>query len=128
MDSGVSDQERELELALSSIITRESHVIAPWTGDFHPDHEACGRAAATVARKAGARLSWYFFWTWHRGTFSLLQDLPLKSFTFEDPLREQKWGALLCHKSQLEHPSGEPILPEHLLAPARRNFEVFADA
>jgi hypothetical protein len=32
------------------------------------------------------------------------------------------------HRSQLERPSGEPILPHRLLAPARWPFEVFLSA
>jgi LmbE family N-acetylglucosaminyl deacetylase len=127
-DSGVSDREEELTEALSGCVNDATHVIAPWNGDFHPDHEACGRAAATAANKTGARLSWYFFWTWHRGTPALLDKLPLKRFVFSDGLRERKWTALQSHRSQLEHISGEPILPERLLRPAKRNFEVFAEA
>jgi LmbE family N-acetylglucosaminyl deacetylase len=40
-DSGVSDREEELTEALSGCINDAIHVIAPWNGDFHPDHEAC---------------------------------------------------------------------------------------
>ncbi len=127
-DSGVSRQEHQVSAALLKVVTPKTHIVAPWIGDFHPDHEACGRAAAAVARQTGARLSWYFFWTWHRGSPDLIRYLPLKAFPLSDDLRERKWNALLHHKSQLHHPSGEPILPENLLFPAQRNFEVFADA
>ena len=40
-------------------------VIAPWTGDGHPDHERLGEAAATAARGVGARLWFYPIWLWH---------------------------------------------------------------
>lgn len=127
-DRAVAEREDDLADALSKFITADTHVIAPWTGDFHPDHEACGRAAAQVAKSAGARLSWYFFWTWHRGDPAVLDGLQLARLHLSDGQRKQKWDALQEHASQLSHPSGKPILPQYLLAPAQRNFEVFADA
>ena len=39
-----------------------------------------------------------------------------------------KQEALRCHQSQLQHPGGSPILPDYLLGPARRSFEVFLPA
>jgi LmbE family N-acetylglucosaminyl deacetylase len=127
-DSGLSQHERALEDALTELATPDHHIIAPWTGDFHPDHEICGRIAEKVARKCKARLSWYFFWTWHRGTPRTIAGLDLRIFSFADDLLDQKLSALRCHRSQLAHPLGEPILPERLLAPAQRSFEVFAAA
>ncbi len=125
-DSGVAPQRERLVELLASYISSDYHVLAPWTGDFHPDHEACGWAAEEATKQIGARLSWYFFWTWHRGTPSLLEGMRLANFPLNERLREIKWNALAQHRSQLEHPSGQPILPDNLLAPARRKFEVFA--
>lgn len=127
-DSGLAEHEQALEDALTQLVTAEHHIVAPWIGDFHPDHEICGRVAQRVARECGARLSWYFFWTWHRGTPATIEDLHLSTFPFGEDVLEQKLAALHCHRSQLEYPLGEPILPERLLAPARRKFEVFAEA
>jgi LmbE family N-acetylglucosaminyl deacetylase len=127
-DSAVSTTEDRLTELLSPFISEHAHVLAPWEGDFHPDHEACGRAAAALARSVGARLTWYFFWTWHRGTPATMQALHLSAFPLTAELQEIKSRALLCHASQLNHVSGEPILPDYLLAPARRDFEVFAEA
>ena len=126
-DSALAAEEGRLVELLTPLVAKGTHVLAPWVGDFHPDHEVCARAAAAAAQQAGARLSWYFFWTWHRGTPATIESLTLYSFPLNDALQKTKLDALLCHSSQLEHPSGEPILPESLLAPARRNFEVFAE-
>jgi LmbE family N-acetylglucosaminyl deacetylase len=124
-DSGLASEESTLVERLLSLVSKETHILAPWTGDFHPDHEACGRAAETVARRTGAALTFYFFWAWHRGTPSLLQNLPLRSVALGSDHLHAKLTALSRHRSQLEHPSGEPILPDNLLWPALRSSEVF---
>jgi LmbE family N-acetylglucosaminyl deacetylase len=125
-DSGLRSRQAGLAEWLTPLISRETNVIAPWRGDFHPDHEACGRAAASVAEQVGASLSFYFFWTWHRGTPELLEGLALRSFALENDLLEAKLSALDCHRSQLVREGGSPILPEAFLAPARRPFEILA--
>jgi LmbE family N-acetylglucosaminyl deacetylase len=124
-DSGVSDQINQLVAALLPLVRPDSHVVAPWRGDFHPDHEACGRAAEEVCRKQGLRLTSYFFWTWHRAEPRLLNSLPLLRFPLSPDLLLAKERALSCHQSQLFRDDNNPILPERLLAPAKRPFETF---
>ena len=119
-DSAVSLVER-----LMPLVSSDTHVVAPWPGDFHPDHEACGRAATEVASRAGACLIFYFFWTWHRGTTQLIGDLSLRSLPLDFQALRAKTEALLHHRSQLVRDSGDPILPDLLLGPARRPNEVF---
>jgi LmbE family N-acetylglucosaminyl deacetylase len=126
-DSAVCSQANELEGRLSALVSENTHVIAPWRGDFHPDHQACGRAAEQVTRDKGATLTSYFFWTWHFGEVDLLKDLNLRAFSLRDQWLVAKGEALQQHRSQLVRSEGQPpILPELLLAPARRRFEVFA--
>jgi LmbE family N-acetylglucosaminyl deacetylase len=124
-DSAVSSEESTLAERLVPLVSKETQIFAPWIGDFHPDHEACGRVALTVAQRAGVSLTFYFFWTWHRGTPQLLQGLPLRSLSLSADHRHSKLRALSQYRSQLEHPSGEPILPDDLLWPARRSVEIF---
>jgi LmbE family N-acetylglucosaminyl deacetylase len=125
-DSSVKPHLAELIERLLPLVSENTHLLAPWRGDFHPDHEACGSAAEEVADRTGARLTSYFFWAWHLGNASLLGGLPLRSFPLSADIMAAKTEALSCHRSQLSHSSGEPILPEHLLGPARRSFEVFS--
>ena len=127
-DSDVMTHVRELTQRLCSLSSQETHLVAPWRGDFHPDHEACGIAAEQAARMTGATLTSYFFWTWHRGTPELLRGLPLRSFSLSPAARLAKAEALQCHRSQLIRKGGDPILPHSLLAPAERGFEVFLPA
>ena len=127
-DSGLSRHEEALYEALLASVPAGAHLIAPWEGDFHPDHEVCGRAAMRLAKTKGLPLTSYFFWTWHRGTPDLLASLPLVRLPLTAALQAAKREALLCHISQLEHPDGEPILPAYLLEPAWRATEVFLPA
>ena len=124
-DSGVSAEEELLVEQLLPFVSQGTHVLAPWTGDFHPDHEACGRAALEVSRRSGAALTFYFFWTWHRGRPNLLNGLPLRSVALSAEDQLAKAEALCQYRSQLEHASGQPILPKELLWPARQYREVF---
>lgn len=116
------------DLSNGSDVSKAAHLIAPWHGDFHPDHEVCGRAAQEVARLTGATLTSYFFWTWHRGTLDTFRTLDRKQlciFPLSEQALQAKLAALHCHRSQLNHSSGEPILRERLLEPAYRPFEIF---
>jgi LmbE family N-acetylglucosaminyl deacetylase len=124
-DSAVSSNEEELIERLFPLVSSETHIVAPWPRDFHPDHEACGRAAIEVARRVGACPTFYFFWTWHRGTTQLIKDLSLRSLPLDVQATRAKTEALLHHRSQLVRGSGDAILPELLLPPARRPYEVF---
>lgn len=125
VDSGVTASEAELVRGLEPLVTAGMHIIAPWSGDPHPDHEACGRAAETLANLVGVPLTSYFFWTWHRYKPTSLDGLEVVSFQLSADERQAKADALACHTSQLQHVSGHPILPDELLWPARLPFEVF---
>lgn len=127
-DGGVASQEQELVERLSSIVSANTHLLAPWRGDFHPDHEACGRAAEVVACSTGATLTRYLFWTWHYGTVASVNGLSLRRFPLTNELLLRKIEAIRCYRSQLEREDGKPILPELLLAPAKRAFEAFVIA
>ncbi len=127
-DREVSACENELVDLLLPLAEQECHIVAPWTGDFHPDHEACGRAAQKLARRINASLSFYFFWTWHRGRTEILKPLSLGTLPLDTSLVNLKAEALRHHRSQLVHPSDEPILPEYLLGPTLWPFEVFVTA
>src|SRR4051812_11180384 len=125
-DGNVTSFEGQLEEQLAPLISREMLVVTTWKGDHHPDHQACGRVAERLAKAVGAPLCSYFFWTWHYGSAHDIQALPARRFMLHDELRRAKAEALQCHRSQLEHEGGEPVLAEILLKPARRPFETFA--
>ncbi|MGF7183639.1 PIG-L deacetylase family protein [Tunturiibacter psychrotolerans] len=124
-DSGLAKWEGSLERSLSEHVSPGMHLVAPWPRDFHPDHEACGRAAARVAKNHGLKLAFYLFWTWHRGVPHMLEGLPLVSLQLTQEERRLKLFALEAHVSQFEHAGGAPILSPELLRPAEREFEVY---
>ncbi|WP_158788283.1 PIG-L deacetylase family protein [Granulicella sp. L46] len=125
-DSDVAAHEEELVARLGTLIRAETQVFAPWAGDFHPDHEACARAAVLVSRAVGATLISYFFWTWHRGTVATVDGLDLCRFPLSEETLRAKGEALAYHASQLRHEPEPEILPENLLWPARMSYELFA--
>jgi LmbE family N-acetylglucosaminyl deacetylase len=127
-DREVADYEDNLFRRLLQLVKRDHHVVTPWIGDYHPDHEACGRVARRVARETGAHISYYFFWTWHRGTPEDLRGFNLRGLRLDDEMLRAKCEALQCHRSQLTHVSGEPILPANLLGSMNWPFEVFLPA
>ena len=124
-DSAVADSESALSDRIAEFITSDTLLVAPWSNDPHPDHEACGRAAATAASRTGATLISYFFWTWHRFRPECLRGLPLRRLMLSPDASFRRARALYCHHSQLHRDEGTPILPEIFLAPALRPFETF---
>ncbi len=124
-DSGLGRVEQQVREKLLSMIDGSTHVVAPWVHDFHPDHEVCGRAAQEAAKQTGASISFYLFWTFHQGSPSLLKDVELLNMPLTELQQVLKSEAIRCHRSQLIHSSGEPILPENLLWPAHLPFEAY---
>ena len=51
-DGGLGRLEDELTERIADQVGPDDVVLAPWSGDGHPDHEACGRAAGAVAADA----------------------------------------------------------------------------
>lgn len=124
-DSAVADSEDTLTDRIAAYLDSHTLLVAPWARDPHPDHEACGRAAAAAANRTGATLISYLFWTWHHFRPERLTGLPLRRLPLSADARTRRARALACHRSQLHRDGGPPILEEILLAPARRPFETF---
>ncbi len=124
-DGNVAAHEADLVRELVRLVDGDSLIAAPWVFDSHPDHEACGRAAALAAEIAGCSLLSYFFWTWHRFRPHALEELKPRRFDLDANLQNAKAQALAQYRSQLQRKEGDPILPASLLAPARRSFETF---
>jgi LmbE family N-acetylglucosaminyl deacetylase len=53
-DGHVAQCQAALEARLTPLVAGMSWVLAPWPDDGHPDHEACGRAAAAVVARGAA--------------------------------------------------------------------------
>lgn len=124
-DSSVTLAEEELEHLLLPLIHKKDHILSPWLGDYHSDHEAVGRVALKIAQQKKAQLSFYFFWTWHYSSVKDLEKFALQTYLLSDESFYLKQNALSCYASQYAEESGRAILPPHLLIPAQRPFEVY---
>lgn len=104
-------------------------LLGPWAGDGHPDHEAVGRACATVAERDGARLLGYPVWAWHWASpgdprvpwgRTLRVDLPPR-------VRATKADAVARFVTQTQPlgpgPADAPVLPPHVTERFARPYE-----
>lgn len=128
-DGGVADHHETLVARVVEIVGdgRDTLLVATWRHDGHPDHEAVGRAAATVAARTGARLLEHPVWAWHWGTPG---DLPADRvrLPLDRTARAAKAAAVAAHRSQVaplsDAPGDEVLLGEDLLAHVARDGEV----
>ncbi len=121
-DGGVAGHEDELvDLLVTEIGDgRGTLLVAPWREDGHPDHDAVGRAAVTVAARTGSRLREFPVWSWHwRST----DDLPWEHaarLDLDPDERAAKARAVAAHASQVAplspDPADAPVLPADILA------------
>lgn len=128
-DGGVSGQAGVLQSLLEQLLRADDVVFTTWRGDGHPDHEACGHAAAMAARLRGATVVELPVWAWHwaepgdkRVPWHRARRLALDAETLQ-----RKREAIACYSTQL-HPdpsTGQPaILPPHVLARLTHPYEV----
>ena len=111
--------------ALTALVDAATTVVAPWRGDGHPDHDACGEVAHRVAAAAGARLLSYPIWLWQWAPATALDGLPVRRLDLGDEVHRSKGEALAAFRSQLE--GDDPILTADVLARAAWPWEVFVD-
>lgn len=118
-----------LEQALQQLLRPGDVLLTTWRDDGHPDHEACGTAAARAAPRCGARLVEAPVWMWHwaepddaRVPWPRLRALPLAP-----PVRRRKQQALAAHGSQLAPrvDGRAPVLGRQATSRMRRSAEHF---
>lgn len=125
-DGGLAGREDELVERLREVVRPGDVVLAPWSGDGHPDHEACGRAAARVA----VSVLEYPVWAWHwaRPDDPRVPWTRARRVCLDAEVRDRKAAAMGCFVSQVA-PIGPaeadgPVLPDRVLAHFRRDHEV----
>ncbi|WP_432560904.1 SAM-dependent methyltransferase [Kineococcus sp. SYSU DK003] len=130
-DGGVAGDVAALEARIRRLTGPGTLLVAPWTGDGHPDHEVAGTVAAQVAAQSGARCLLYPIWLWHwshpgdervpwqRGTHLVLDEAAVRG----------KREAMAQHVSQTgplsPHPGDEVLLGAAVLAHFEREVEFF---
>ncbi|NYE59979.1 LmbE family N-acetylglucosaminyl deacetylase [Duganella sp. 1224] len=129
-DGQVSTHLDQLHTLLLQLLRPDDTVFVTWRQDGHPDHEACGLAAALAARTCRARLVEMPVWSWHwaapgdpRLPWQRACRLPLD----DDTLR-RKQQAVQCFQTQLhdDPTTGHTaILPPHVLARLLHPYEIY---
>jgi LmbE family N-acetylglucosaminyl deacetylase len=123
-DGRLSRCEAQIADRLAALAGPDTLLLAPAEYDGHADHDAVGRAAATVARQTGAHLLHYPVWLWH---WAIPDDLPwVRLRTLAPSLNAQhtKTAALAQHRSQLTADAdGSPIVGTSVQARALRTLE-----
>jgi LmbE family N-acetylglucosaminyl deacetylase len=129
-DGGLADRVDELAAALSTHAAAADVIVTPWRADGHPDHEAC--AAAVTRVLAPHSVHWQYpiwFWHWGRPSRTTAARAGLRRFPLTERQRAAKAAALDCHRSQhaplSAAPGDEAILPPHVVAHFRRDFECY---
>jgi LmbE family N-acetylglucosaminyl deacetylase len=129
-DSGLAARETELASALAAAVTGCDAVLAPWTGDAHPDHEAVGRAAVAVGAASGMPVWQYPVWAWHWAT-PAVPRVPWDSahrVALPPPVRAAKRAAVARFVTQVQPlgpaPADRAVLPPEVLAHFDRDLEV----
>jgi LmbE family N-acetylglucosaminyl deacetylase len=123
-DGRVAEHPRELDDALHHIMCPGDLVIAPWSSDGHPDHDAVGAAAAATP----GIVTWHYpIWMWHWAS-PHDPDIPWSRLhATKVPDLATKAAAVSEFVSQVEplgpQPADAPILPPHVLARFRRSRE-----
>ena len=119
-------REDALLARLAELIGRDDVLLAPWAGDGHPDHEACGRAARSVAETVLE----YPVWAWH---WAVPDDTRVpweraRRVDLDADAQDRKAAAVRCFGSQVDpigpDPADGPVLPPRVLAHFRRSHEV----
>ena len=132
-DGGLDRHGAALRAQVEHLAAGCTLIVSPWTGDRHPDHEACAVVAADIAALLGLAHWQYPIWWWHWGDPDDVGAAPqLARLDLAPPVHAAKQRALSCHVSQhaalSERAGDEAILPPGVLAHFTRPFECFVTA
>lgn len=125
-DGGLAGREGALADRIGALAAPGEVLLAPWSSDGHPDHEAVGRAARSV----GGTVLEYPVWTW---SWAVPGDVRVpwdraRLVRLDAAARAAKAAATACFTTQVAPigpgPCDRPVLPERVLAYFRRDVEV----
>jgi LmbE family N-acetylglucosaminyl deacetylase len=128
-DGRVTQCQAALEARLEPLVAGMSWVLAPWPDDGHPDHAACGRAAAAmVARRRGGAIRFFPVWAWQWAAPGSPAARTMLASAERCDLSPRalhaKRAALRAFTSQQDGVLGPAVLPSHVLNRFTRPFEV----
>ena len=128
-DGEVARHEAELARRVAALLRPSDVIVSPWRLDGHPDHDACGRAAARVSAATGRPLWEAPVWMWHwaRPNDARVPWMRLQALAVSDAARASKQAALKAHVSQLTPRSAThgAVLNDEIVARTERRAEYF---
>lgn len=101
-------------------------IVAPWSGDGHPDHEIVGRASQQAAPRR-ARFVSYPVWLWRWGTPADVAHERCVRLDLAPSAQRAKATAMGCFPSQTTELAGDVIVDSAMLDRFARPFEVLID-
>ena len=126
--TAADDWGERLAERLAPLVDGAAVILAPWEGDGHPDHDACGRVAATVAIAADVTLVSFpvWSWNWDRPHAPAIPFHRAVRFDLDGGLLVRKRAGIAAYASQIHAEDGNrPVLPADFLAHFSRPAEVF---
>jgi LmbE family N-acetylglucosaminyl deacetylase len=129
-DGKVSAGMEQLHSMLMQLLRPGDVVFVTWRQDGHPDHEACGLAAALAARACRATLVEMPVWSWHWAAPGD-RRLPWQRahrLTLTPAELQRKRAAVGCYRTQLQDdPSTgqQAILAPHVLDRLLHPYEIY---
>ena len=131
-DGDLQARTAELVDEIARRLPGSTYVVSPWSGDGHPDHEACAQAVRVALGTDDHVVHWqYPIWAWHWAR-PASDDLPwdrLRRLDLNDEQRRFKRTALCTYRSQLSPLSSaegdEAVVSPESLAYFGRDYEVF---
>ncbi len=128
-DGAVAMSEKTLSRTLEPYVN-DAWVLVTWSGDGHPDHEACARATRRACSGAGSRLLEYPIWMWHwaRPRDKAVPWARARRFNLTPTTADLKAHAVSAFATQTEplsdHPADAAVLPPHVLERLVRPYEL----
>lgn len=130
-DGRVAQHDATVAQRLSDLARDYTHVLAPWWGDGHPDHDATGHAVRkSVVRHQPRAHTWFYpIWAWHWAQPDELQRHWRDAARIDLPtdVQRSKAAAIAAYQSQIlplsDRPGDEAILPPDVLARFQRSWE-----
>jgi LmbE family N-acetylglucosaminyl deacetylase len=127
-DGAVARHDDAVVTALLEVLSPSDTLVAPAVFDWHPDHEACGRAARSAADLVGCTLLGSLFWAHHHPDHAPAH-MSLGVLALDDVEVAHRRTAVGTHRSQLEPSTrtrADPILTPDLLGLLDHPVEYYA--
>lgn len=128
-DAAVRENLRGLVAELNHLLEPDDVVVTTWRLDGHPDHDACGDAAAQACPRVGCRMIEAPVWMWHWATpgDARVPWHRMRGLHLPDSIIERRKSAAMSHATQWQRRSDAlgPILTPAIFERLDRGLESY---